>query len=230
MPNDIKKLVLTAAVCCCGAFAADVTVAAPSGSARIDFGLSRLEQTLQQRGDRMVRTPANQVDAADVVVNIATGNLGLEDFRTVRVARGEKQQVLFTGGAENRAMYGLLDVAEQIRLNGSLGKVPQRTVRPRFGFRAIKFNLPWMSYRRGDALQLHMETCRDLNFWRSYLDMMADNRFNTLTLWNLHPFTFMIRPRNFPEASGFSDAELADWQKFYHSLFKMAKDRGDSRA
>jgi hypothetical protein len=71
-----------------------------------------------------------------------------------------------------------------------------------------------------------METVRDLNFWRAFLDMMAENRFNTLTLWNLHPYTFMIRPRNFPEASSFTDAQLADWQHFYHTLFRMAHDRG----
>jgi hypothetical protein len=71
-----------------------------------------------------------------------------------------------------------------------------------------------------------METVRDLNFWRSFLDMMADSRFNTLTLWNLHPYTFMIRPKNFPEASPFTYAELVDWQHFYHTLFRMAHERG----
>ena len=70
-----------------------------------------------------------------------------------------------------------------------------------------------------------METCRDTVFWESFLDMMAENRFNTLTLWNLHPFNYLIRPTNFPEASGFSDKELAEWQQFWHTLFRMAKER-----
>jgi hypothetical protein len=56
--------------------------------------------------------------------------------------------------------------------------------------------------------------------------MMAENRFNALTLWNLHPFTYMIRPKDFPEACPFSDAELAEWQQFWHKLFRMASDRG----
>jgi hypothetical protein len=83
-----------------------------------------------------------------------------------------------------------------------------------------------MSYRRHESLQLHDETCRDLKFWEQFLDMMAENRFNTLTLWSLHPFTRMIRPKNFPEACGFNDEELAEWQTFWHALFRMAKDRG----
>jgi hypothetical protein len=188
--------------------------------------MTRTEQSLQQAGNRLVRTGPNQAAGADIAVSIAPDGLGTEDFRTTRTSSGGKLHLELVGGGENGVMYGLLDVAEQLRLTGSLAKIPQRTVRPRTAFRAIKFNLPWMSYRKGEALQLHMETVRDLNFWRSFLDMMADNRFNTLTLWNLHPYTFMIRPKNFPEASSFTDAELADWQHFYHTLFRLAHDRG----
>ncbi len=96
----------------------------------------------------------------------------------------------------------------------------------RFDFRALKFNLPWVSYRAGDALSAHEETCRDLAFWESFLDMMVDNRYNALTLWSLHPFHLMIRNEKFPEACDLSDAELAEWQAFWRGLFAMAKERG----
>ncbi len=49
---------------------------------------------------------------------------------------------------------------------------PQTTA-PRFAFRAVKFNRPWMSYRRHESRQLHDQTCRDLGFCREFLDMMA---------------------------------------------------------
>jgi hypothetical protein len=49
--------------------------------------------------------------------------------------------------------------------------------------------------------------------------MMAENRFNALTL-----FPYMIRAKTFPEASRFTDAELAEWRKLYHAIFRMAKD------
>ncbi len=66
----------------------------------------------------------------------------------------------------------------------------------------------------------------DLKFWRAFLDQMAENRFNALTLWNLHPFIYMIRAKNFPDACPFTDEELQTWQHFGHSLFQMARDRG----
>ena len=83
-----------------------------------------------------------------------------------------------------------------------------------------------MSYRKHASLQLHDKTCRDLAFWERFLDMMARNRFNVLSLWSLHPFTWLIRPKRYPEACGFDDAELAEWRKFWKSLFRMAKARG----
>ena len=42
----------------------------------------------------------------------------------------------------------------------------------------------------------------------------------------MHPFTYMIRPKNFPEASKWSDAEFAEWQHLYREIFRMAKERG----
>ena len=44
-------------------------------------------------------------------------------------------------------MYGILDLAEQIETGKSLEKVRSRTSDPKFEFRAVKFNLPWYSYR-----------------------------------------------------------------------------------
>jgi hypothetical protein len=42
----------------------------------------------------------------------------------------------------------------------------------------------------------------------------------------MHPYTYMIRPKNFPEACPFNDAELAEWQKLWRGIFAMAKERG----
>ncbi len=132
--------------------------------------------------------------------------------------------VKITGGDETGLMYGLLELEEQLE-NGN-SSIQSKQESPNLSFRALKFNLPWNSYRTGKALQLHYETCRDTSFWESFLDMMAQNRFNKLTLWNLHPFNFLVRTEKYPEACGFTDEELAEWQQFWHTLFRMAKDRG----
>ena len=124
------------------------------------------------------------------------------------------------------AMYGILDLAEQFQMGKTISTIEEKSINPEYPFRAIKFNLPWDSYRRHESLQLHYKTVKDLKFWKAFLDKMAENRFNALTLWNLHPFPYMINLKKFPEACPFTDKEMKEWQHFWHNLFQMAKDRG----
>lgn len=158
----------------------------------------------------------------EVVLSINPKQAVKEAF-TIRHAGS---RLVVEGSDANGLMYGSLALVEDLRNGVSLAQIAPRQEQPALPFRAIKFNLPWDPYREGYAMTLHQETCRDLRFWELFLDMMAENRFNALTLWNLHPFPYMIRPRNFPEACPFNDNELADWQTFYRGLFRMAKERG----
>ncbi|ANY19338.1 hypothetical protein A6F68_00812 [Tsuneonella dongtanensis] len=103
---------------------------------------------------------------------------------------------------------------------------PQAPAEPAVPLRAIKFNLPYMSYRKGGSLSLHDATIRDPAYWRAFLSMMADNGFNALTLWSLHPFHYLVKTAKYPEASPFSDGEMADWHGFWTELFGEAKVRG----
>ncbi len=130
------------------------------------------------------------------------------------------------GGDDRGLMYGILDLRDYLKLVGTLSDYGNQTENPHFSFRAFKFNLPWSSYRTGEPIFQHMRTVKDTVFWDGFLDMMADNRFNALTLWNLHPFTFMIQPKNFPEARQFTGQEFAEWRQFWRTLFRMARDRG----
>lgn len=98
--------------------------------------------------------------------------------------------------------------------------------KPRLEFRGIKYNLPWETYRESSALSQHIPVAKDLAYWEAFLDMMVENRFNVVSLWNLHPFTFMVRPENFPEASPWTEAEQEEWRRLYRGIFRLAKERG----
>ena len=134
--------------------------------------------------------------------------------------------IALSGGGRRGLIYAAFEFRDQLRATPKLDDLTDVSKTPALGFRAIKHNLPWESYRSSSALDQHFETVRSLGYWRAFLDMMTENRFNALTLWNLHPFPYMIRSNNFPEASSFTESELEDWRHFYTSLFRMAKERG----
>src|SRR5215210_7471376 len=137
----------------------------------------------------------------------------------------DKKKITVTGGDERGMIYGSLSIAEDVRNGIGLKDIRPRSEKPNYELRAVKFDLPWDTYRHSAALDLHYETCRDINYWRSFLDMMVENRLNSLSLWNLHPYTFMIKPKNFPEASPFNDVEMKDWKNLFSGIFRMAKER-----
>lgn len=124
------------------------------------------------------------------------------------------------------ARYGVLAFAEQLFIKKDWNKITSQSMNPTFAVRTIKFNLPWEPYRESRSMEYHLSTCRDLKFWESYLNMMFENRFNVLALYNMHPFPYMVKLKNYPEACPFSDEEMEDWKAFWKNLFRMAKDRG----
>ncbi|MHC4510861.1 MAG: hypothetical protein ACYTAO_18215, partial [Planctomycetota bacterium] len=201
---------------------ADVCIAYRTDSPQLNFAVSRLGQALRQAGQTPVLTDLAGLGEADILIvadeqeaifvpgpaleSAVSPRIEPEGFQIARKRSTNKTVVCVIARDETGAMYGTLDLAEQIRTAKGLKNIERKLSNPRFEFRAIKFNLPWSSYRpeANPAMNLHTQTCRDLNFWQRFLDMMAQNRFNVLSLWNLHPFTYMIRPDGFGEACPFS--------------------------
>ncbi|MEZ5274890.1 MAG: hypothetical protein R3F07_00755 [Opitutaceae bacterium] len=211
LPNLLLVALLAAAPL--PAPAGQVEIVAPR-SPQIQHGIGKLEAAVTGSG----------AEFGTVQIEIDSGRLGPESFELAR-APGSLSLTINAGGPTG-AMYGLLDLAERIRGHLSLETIETQTQSPRFPFRAIKFNLPWFAYRSNDAITLHYDACRDLGYWEAFLDMMAENRFNALTLWNLHPWPYLVRPTNFPYANTFSDEEMAEWRTLYSGIFRLARDRG----
>jgi hypothetical protein len=193
----------------------------------ITFGVSIIEETLGKSGKKIKRI--------DLLKEAGKANIIIEILSTDKLPVLKKEG--FTIDYENKvlritaidavgAMYGAFEVAEQIIMGKTWQTIHKKISNPNFTVRALKFNLPWSSYRVGPAMDQHLDVCRDLQFWQKFLDQMALNRFNILSLWNVHPFSFMVKPKNFPGANNYSEKEMNDWKTFWTALFRMAKERG----
>ena len=135
-------------------------------------------------------------------------------------------KIITVSGGDNRGLiYGTLALSEILQNGTPLKDVKEIKESPNLEFRGIKYNLPWETYRPSSALDQHLETAKDLKYWEAFLDMMVSNRFNVVSLWNMHPYTFMVKPKNFPKASPWSDDKFDEWQHLYRKIFRMAKER-----
>ncbi len=204
-----------------------VSVHYPADAPTVRFGADKLIKALEATGRRVAVNGAVEAGpakdgTATIRLHPAEAGLRKEGFRIGR----EGKNVVVTAIDPTGAMYGAMELAEAIRMGTPLEQVPAKTTNPRLTVRALKFNLPWSPYRYGPAMDQHVATCRDLKFWQRLLDAMAENRFNVLSLWNVHPFSFMVKPKNFPLANSFSEPEMRAWQAFWKSLFRMARERG----
>lgn len=66
----------------------------------------------------------------------------------------------------------------------------------------------------------------DKELWLKYLDMLVENRYNTLYLWNGHPFSSLVKLKDYPYALEVDDATFAKNEEIYQFLTAEASKRG----
>jgi hypothetical protein len=174
---------------------------------------------LSEFGAAAVRKAAGGLSIGRIVISV-TRDLKPEAFR-IRAATGG---FAVAGGDARGAMYGALDFAEQLELNGKVGEKEEQ---PSLPVRSLKFNipLPGTGYLSEEDLA-NNQWFWSLDYWRKFLDMAARNRYNAITFWSAHPYDRMVRVPKYPEATDVPAAELDRNIAFFRQLFQMAADRG----
>jgi hypothetical protein len=131
---------------------------------------------------------------------------GLKETRQQSYAiRRAGNTIAALGADAEGAMYGGLDLAEAMKL-GITATLAESDHAPRIERRGIKFNAPLdartPSYSdNSDAAQANIPEMWSFDFWREFLDEMARDRYNVLSLWNLHPFPSMVNVPEFPDVA-----------------------------
>jgi len=163
--------------------------------------LSHAEQPL-----RIVIATADSAALKDLPVKEDAAALGEQGYAIRKTTAGAATTYWAIGGDPIGAMYGGLHLAEAIRIEESLKAIRPATRKPYILRRGIKFNIPLdvrtPSYDdTGDAAQKNYVHMWDFGFWQKFLDDLARHRYNTLTLWNPHPFPSIVKCPNFPDVA-----------------------------
>ncbi len=179
-----------------------VSVSGLEGDPLVSFGAAEIRQALDRIGCR-----ASAAADADlkIVFDLHKSGLGPQGFR---IRKEGVRVVRVIGGDNLGAMYGGLELAETIE-RGGLGAIADKARKPYIFKRGIKLNIPLdartPSYDdTGTAAEENIPVMWEWDFWESYLNDLARNRYNVLTLWVTHPYPGWVELPEYPDI-GYDD-------------------------
>ncbi|MBQ2210831.1 MAG: hypothetical protein II404_12855 [Prevotella sp.] len=117
----------------------------------------------------------------------------------------DKQGFVVSGNDATGVIYGCVELADRIRQKGSLDIEPVQET-PGMVMRGTCIGLQKTVYLPGHAVYEYPYTPEnfpwfyDKEEWVKYLDMMVDNKMNSLYLWNGHPFASLVKLKDYPFA------------------------------
>jgi len=169
---------------------------------RVTFAIGDIKQALQENNYTIVKTGEN----VRIIFAIFEAGMGPQSFR---IRREGTNTIRIVGGDSLGAMYGGLELAEMVSLGSSLKDVQEKARKPYIFRRGLKFNIPFdgraPSYDdTGTAAQKNIPVMWEFDFWQEFLDTLARNRYNVLTLWTTHPYPGLVKLDKYPDI-GYDD-------------------------
>ena len=121
---------------------------------------------------------------------------------------------IVTGSDPSGVLYGELELADRIRAAKALPEGIDDMEHPALKLRGtcIGMQKPEITYEGAEYdypyTPQNFPFFYDKAGWIQYLDMLAEERYNTLYLWNGHPFTSLLKLPKYPEAQELPTAQL----------------------
>ncbi|WP_080055813.1 alpha-d-galacturonidase [Spirosoma aerolatum] len=224
-----------------------ITLVIPqSAHARIAFGVEKLKQALTKAGyqvsvaSRMPTKGGQQIiigQWSDSGVNQVAAAYSLSEAKETGkesfTIRKEAQKPLLIAGADaSGTLYGCLELADRVAETGKLPETINISDKPEMVLRGTCVGVQKPTYLPGRTVYEYPYTPEtfpwlyDKALWIRYLDMLVENRYNSLYLWNGHPFASLVRLNEYPYAVEVDDATFKKNEDMFRFLTEEADKRG----
>ncbi|MBO0947895.1 alpha-d-galacturonidase [Fibrella forsythiae] len=198
---------------------------------RIVYGAEKLKQALTKSGYPVqIKTGTATSVSTQIVLDLAgTSTIGKEGFS---IQKGVAGPLRLTGADPSGVLYGCLELADRITETGKLPTAISITDKPEMVLRGTCIGIQKPTYLPGRDVYEYPYTPEtfpwlyDKAQWIRYLDMMVENRYNSLYLWNGHPFASLVRLNEYPYAVEVDDATFKKNEEMFRFLTTEADKRG----
>lgn len=203
----------------------DIRMASKKPSDRETYAAGRLQQKLSAFGFNGQKSKKK----VTITLGLATDTTGLrpEGFRISR----KGQKILIEGRDGSGVIYGCDELADYARINGNLD-ITDRTQNPEMKLRGGCIGQQKTHILPGRHVYEYPITPElfpwfyDKQLWVRYLDMLADDRMNSVYLWSGHPFASLVRLKDYPFAVEVDSATFKKNEEMYSFLTTEASRRG----
>lgn len=144
---------------------------------------------------------------------------------------GGGRRIRVTGEGPTGALYGCLELAGRLRDRGlpdtlAIDDAPVFKLRGACIGMQLTSKLPGRDTYEYPYTPENFPWFYDRQAWIDYLDLLAEHRFNTLYLWNGHPFASLVKLEDYPEALEVPEATLERNREMFGFLATEADKRG----
>ncbi|MFV8374521.1 glycoside hydrolase family 20 zincin-like fold domain-containing protein [Flavobacterium sp. LB1P71] len=228
------------------ASAQNITIVRDAKAPRAQYGAEKLSETATSKGFKITfadKTPKKSKDKVIVIGEKGTDfwkqnakNAKIDDSQLTKKEgfqiRTQKNIIFIEGTDATGALYGALELADRIKTSGEIPSEINIDDSPEMVLRGSCIGVQKPVYLPGRDVYEYPYTPEsfpwfyDKKLWTKYLDMMVDNRLNSLYLWNGHPFASLVKLKDYPFALEVSEEDFKKNEEIYNYLTVEANKRG----
>ena len=141
----------------------------------------------------------------------------------------DNKGITIEGNDPSGVIYGAVELAERLKNGGATERIEES---PQMVMRGTCIGLQKTVYLPGHAVYEYPYTPENFPWfydkaeWVKYLDMLVENKMNSLYLWNGHPFASLVKLKDYPFALEVDEETFKKNEEIFSFLTHEADRRG----